>query len=104
MLNWYGVFAFTGGTVPSGRCELVAINSYLERPFATDCISTEEVKRYQSLVESKMPPKEGIPPRPRTLRGREQIADAFGRTAAEIQLLGSRFESALMNQGQSVSV
>ena len=27
LLNCYSVFAFTGGSVPSGQCELVAINS-----------------------------------------------------------------------------
>jgi hypothetical protein len=104
LLNWYRVFAFTGGAVPSGPCELVAVNSYLQRPFATGCISTEEVERYRCLIESIMIPKSGMPARPRTLRGRKQIADAFGRAALEIQSLGSRFESALMIQGQSVSV
>jgi hypothetical protein len=103
LLKWYSVFAFTGGTLPSGQCELAAVNAYLERPFATDCISTEEVKRYRSLIESVMMPTAGIPARPRTLRGRKQIADAFGWVASEIQGLGSRFESALMIQGQSVS-
>ena len=24
--NWYSVFAFTGGAVPSGHCELAAVN------------------------------------------------------------------------------
>ena len=42
LLNWYSVFAFTGGTVPSGLRELEATDSYLERPFATDFIATEE--------------------------------------------------------------
>jgi hypothetical protein len=104
LLNWYGVFAFTGGAIPSGQCELAAVNSYLKRPFATDCISTEEVERYRCLIESIMIPGAGIPARPRTLRGRKQIADAFGRAASEIQSLGSRFESALMIRGQSVPV
>jgi hypothetical protein len=103
LLNWYSVFAFTGGIVPSGRCELVAINSYLEIPFATDCVSTEEVKRYRYLIESIMIPRERIPPRPRTLRGRKQIVAAFSQTASEIQSLGSKLELALMIWGQSVS-
>jgi hypothetical protein len=104
LLNWYSVFAFTGGNVPSGRCELAAINSYLELPSATDCISTEEVKRYRYLIESIMIRREGIPTRPRTLRCRKQIADAFGREASEIQSLGSRLKSALTIEGQSVSI
>ncbi len=100
--NWYSVFAFTGGAVPSGRFELLAIKSYLERPFATDCISTEEVEHYRYLIESIMIPGAGVPPRPRTLRGRKQIADSFGRAASEIRSLGGRFESALMVQGQPI--
>ncbi len=104
LLKWYSVFAFTGGALPSGRCELVAITSYLELPFATDCISTEDVKRYRYLIESIMMPTAGIPASPRTLRCRRQIADVFGRAASEIQSLRSSFESALMIQGQSVSV
>ena len=96
LANGYSVFAFTGGTVPSGRFELLAIKSYLERPFATDCISTEEVEHYRYLIESIMIPGKGVPPRPRTLPGRKQIADSFDRAAAEIRSLGNRFESALM--------
>ena len=59
--NWYSVFAFTGGAVPSGHCELAAVNSYLDRPFATDCISTDDVARYRSLIESIMMPMGGNP-------------------------------------------
>ena len=104
MLNWFSVFAFTGGSVASGQCELAAVNSYLELPFATDCISTEEVERYRSLIESIMIHREGIPARPRTLRCRKQIADTFKQVASEIQNLGSRFELALMVRGRSVLV
>jgi hypothetical protein len=102
--NGYSVFAFTGGAIPSGQCELAAVNAYIACPFATNCISTEDVERYQFLVKSIMIPGEGISPRPRSLRGRKQIADAFSRAASEIQSLGGRFESALMIQDQSVPV
>ncbi len=104
LLNWYSVFAFTGGAVPSGHCELAAVNSYLDHPFAADCILTGEVERYRCLIESIMMPQAGIPVRPRTLRGRKQIADAFGRTAAEIEALGNRFAAALTARGPSVSL
>ena len=104
LLNWYSVFAFTGGIVPSVRCDLAATDSYLEHPFATDCVSTEDVKRYRYLIESIMVPGAGVQARPRTLRGRKQITDAFGLAAAEIQSLGSKLKSALMIQGQAVSV
>ena len=101
LLNWYSVFAFTGGAVPSGHCELAAVNAYLQRPSSTDCISREEVERYRCLIESIMMPKAGIPVRPRTLRGRKLVVDAFGRVAAEIRTLGDSLESALLIQGKT---
>jgi hypothetical protein len=102
MLNWYGVFAFTGGAVPSGQCEVVAINSYLKSPFATAYISTEEIERYRYLIESMMMPTVGVPARPRTLRCRKQIADAFSQRSSEIHTLGNRLESALTMRDQLV--
>ena len=101
LVNWYSVFAFTGGAVPSGHCQLAAVNSYLARPFAAECILTKDVERYRCLIESIMMPKAGIPARPRTLRGRKLLADAFGRTAAEIRALGSSLQSALRTPGQT---
>jgi len=102
LLNGYSVFAFTGGIIPSGRCELEAINSYLKLPFATDCVRTDEVEHYRTLIESIMIPNKELSPRPRTLRYRKQIADAFNLAVSEIRCLGSRLLSALMIQGVSV--
>ena len=94
--NWYGVFLFTGGDVPQRQCDLVAMTSYLERPFATDRISTGEVKHYGHLVETLMELGQGIAePRPKTLRCRHDMADAFSRASSEIQTLGGTLESAL---------
>ena len=95
LLDWYGVFAFTGGDVPRGRYSLVGITSYLERPFATSRISTAEVERYGHLVEAVVELGQGPAAGPRTLRCRHDLADAFGRVASEIQTLGSTLESAL---------
>ena len=103
LLHCYSVFAFTGGTIPSGQCDLAATDSYLESPFATNRISTEEVKRYRYLIESIRRPTPGVSERPRTLRGRKRIADALGRAVSEIRSLGSRFESALMNDAGPLS-
>lgn len=95
LLDWYGVFAFTGGDVPRGRYSLVGITSYLERPCATNRISTGEVERYGHLVEAVTELGQGVAAGPRTLRCRHDMADAFGRVASEIRTLGSTLESAL---------
>jgi hypothetical protein len=93
--DWYGVFAFTGGDVPSGRCDLPAIASYLERPFAADRIPLGEVERYRHLVEAAMEPRQDMAAGPRTLRCRKDIGDAFSRASSEIQTLETALESVL---------
>jgi hypothetical protein len=90
----YGVFAFTGGELPTGQCGLEAIVSYLKCPFATDRVSTGEVDRYGHLVVAVMRlGQETLPPRPRTLRCRHQIAEAFIRVSSEARSLGAALES-----------
>jgi hypothetical protein len=93
--DWYGVFVFTGGDVPSGRCDLLAMASYLERPFAADRISTGEVERYRQLIDATMQPKQDVSARPRTLRCRTDLGDAFDRAFSEIQTLEAALEPVL---------
>jgi hypothetical protein len=93
--DWYGVFVFTGGDVPRGRCDLLAIASYLERPFAADRISTGEVERYRHLVEATMEPRQDVAAGPRTLRCRKDLGDAFDRASADIQTLETALEPVL---------
>jgi len=96
LANWYGVFLFTGGDVPRGHCDVAALASYLERPFATNRISTEEVKHYGCLIETLMAIEEKTAaPRPGSRRCRHDIADLFSRVSSEIRALGSTLESAL---------
>ena len=96
LANWYGVFVFTGGDVPRGRCGLVATTSYLEHPFATDRISAAEVDRYQHSVQTLMELGQGIQAsRPKTLRCRHDMGVAFSRVSSEIRALGTALESAL---------
>lgn len=97
LLNCYGAFLFTGGTVPRERWNLVAITSYLQHPFAADCISTAEAERYQHLAETIMDLGQAIAAgvRPRTLRCRYDIAAMFNRESSEIQTLGRTLESAV---------
>ena len=92
--DWYGVFAFTGGDVPTGRCDFRAVTSYMELPLATKRISMA-IDRYRHLVEAAMEPMPGISTGPKTLRCRKDIADAFGRAYSEIQSLETALVSDL---------
>jgi hypothetical protein len=97
LLDCYATFRFTGGVVPRESWGLVAMTSYLERPFAARRISTAEAARYRLLAEAIMDLGHTITAgaRPRTLRSRYDIADAFGRDSAEVRALGSTLESAM---------
>ncbi len=93
--DWYGVFVFTGGDLPSGRCDLAAMAAYSKQPFAADRISGGEIVRYRRLVESALGPRPDISTGPKTLRSRMDIGDAFDRALAEIQSAATTLESAL---------
>lgn len=93
--GWYGVFVFTGGDVPSGRYGLLAMASYVERPFAADRISVGEVERYRHLVEATMQPRRDVTAGPRTLRYRKGLGDVFDRASSEIRTLEIAMESVL---------
>ena len=93
--DWYGVFVFTGGDVPRGQCDLLASDSYLARPFATDRICGGEVKRYRQLVEGIMEPGENVAAGPRSLPCRTDLGDGFDRAFSEINTLETALESAL---------
>lgn len=93
--DWYGVFVFTGGDVPSGRCDLVAADAYMARPFATDRICRGEVKRYRQLVAAAMEPGADVAAGPRSLPCRTELGIAFDRAFSEIKTLEAALESAL---------
>ena len=95
LVNCYGVFRFTGGVVPREPWGLVAMTSYLQSPFAADCVSTAAAERYRHLAEAIMDLGQSITvgERPRTVRCRHDIADRFGRDSSGIRDLGSTLES-----------
>jgi hypothetical protein len=93
--DWYGVFVFTGGDVPSGRYDLLAMASSVERPFAADRISVEEVERYRHLVEATLQPRRDVTAGPRTLRYRKALGDVFDRASSELQTWEIALESVL---------
>lgn len=94
--EYYAKFRFTGGNVSAEPWGLAAITSYLNRPFATEGISTAEAGRYRQLAEAIMDLEKSVAvPRPKSLRSRIGIADTFGRASAEIRALGNKLESAV---------
>jgi hypothetical protein len=97
LVNCYGVFLFTGGVVPREPWGLVAMTSYLQRPFAAARISTAAVQRYRQVAEEIMQLGQAVTAgaRPRSRRCRYDIAERFGRESAEIRALGSTLESTL---------
>jgi hypothetical protein len=99
LVKYYGVFLFTGGVVPREQWGLLAMASYLQCPFAVDCICASEVQHYQKLAEAIMTMGQAIASeaRPRTLRCRRDIADTFGRESSEIRALANTLESTVTN-------
>ena len=97
LVNGYGVFLFTGGVVPREPWGLVAMTSYLQRPFAVDRISTAALRRYRQVAEDIMQLGQAVTAgaRPRSRRCRHAIAECFGRESAEIRALGTTLESAM---------
>lgn len=93
--DWYGVFAFTGGTLPCGPFQLKSTADYLQRPFAAQRVSTGNVARYRELVAAISPPAEHAQAGPRTVRCRRDLADAFARTSSQLETLGDQLESSL---------
>lgn len=91
--DWYGVFIFTGGPVPNAPQELLAIDAYLERPFASDRIIAQNVARYRQLVELAMHPAQDITAGPRTGDCRSDIGRVFDQELSEIQALAGGLET-----------
>jgi hypothetical protein len=94
LVDWYGLFVFTGGVVPTAQWNLLAMNSYLEHPLAADRISTAEIQRYRDAAGaiSELGQAE---PGPRTLRCRHDLGDRFGQAASEIRVLTGTLQAAV---------
>ena len=94
LADWYGVFVFTGGHVPTAEWNLVAMTSYLEHPLAADCLSTSEIERYRQLAQA-ISELGQAGAGPRTLRCRHDLGDTFGQAASEIRVLTNTLESSV---------
>jgi hypothetical protein len=95
LTSWYGLFVFTGGDVPTAQWNLAAMTSHLERPLATDCLLTSEIRRYRQLVQTiGSLGQPGV--RPRTLRCRHEMGLRFREAASEIRVLTGTLETSVM--------
>jgi hypothetical protein len=94
LANWYGVFVFTGGVVPTAQWDLAAMTSYLEHPLAADRLATVEIERYRDAAEA-ISELGRAGAGPRTLRCRHDIGDKFGQASSEIRALGDTLEAAV---------
>jgi hypothetical protein len=101
----YAMFVFTGGEIPRGKCRLAAVASYLASPFAGERISTEKITLYRTIAEMTAGLGEKpAAPRPRTLRCRKEIGDAFSQASSEMSLLGTGLESTFTDLLAEMSV
>jgi hypothetical protein len=94
LTNWYEVFVFTGGHVPTAHWNLVAMTSYLEHPSATDCLWTSEIEHYRRLAQA-ISDMGQAGTGPRTLRCRHDLGDRFGQAASEIRLVADSLASSM---------
>ena len=94
LTNWYGVFVFTGGRVPTVHWNLTAMTSYLEHPPVADGLWASEIEHYRRLAQAiGNLGEEGTGPR--TLRCRHDLGDRFGQAAAEIRLVTDALTSSM---------
>lgn len=92
LANWYKVFVFTGGHVPTAQWNLAAMTAYLEHPSPADCLSTSDIQRYRHLARAIGElGQDGTGPR--TLRCRRDLGDKFGQAASEVRDLTDSLES-----------
>jgi hypothetical protein len=91
LANWFSVFAFTGGRVPTAQWNLVATTAYLRHPAAADSLSTSELERYRRLVQT-IGDLGQTAAGPRTLKCRHSLGDRFGLAASELRIVTDALE------------
>jgi len=102
LTNWYGVFDFTGGCVPTADWNLVAITSYLEHPSGSDAVLTSGIEEYRDLAHT-IGSLGQLGAGPRTLRCRHDMVDRFNRAAAKIRLVTNSLASSIAENGEPVA-
>ena len=101
LTNWFSLFVFTGGKVPTALWSLAATTSYLQQPSAADGGPTLEMQRYRSLVQLIVDIGH-TGTSPRTLKCRRSMGDRFGLAAAELRLLADALESSMTKNMEAV--
>ena len=91
LTNWFSVFVFTGGRVPTAPWSLAATTSYLQQPSAADGGAILEMQRYRSLVQTIVDIGH-TGTGPRTLKCRRSMEDRFASAAAELRPLADALE------------
>jgi hypothetical protein len=91
LTNWFSVFVFTGGRVPTASWSLAATNSYLQHPPLADGGAILDMQRYRGLVQtiSDIGHTEAGP---RTLKCRHNLGARFGLAASELQHVADALE------------
>ncbi len=91
LTNWFSMFVFTGGQVPTAPWSLAATTLYLQQPSAADGGGTLEVQRDRSLVQTIVDiGRTGTGPR--TLKCRRSMGDRFAAAALELRSLADALE------------
>jgi hypothetical protein len=93
----YSMFRFTGGVIPAEPWVTISVTSFVSRPPRNDCVTTKDVEEYLALIGMLVELQRGVSAtmRPRTMRQRRSLTDAFQRVASKTETLTSRLESAL---------
>jgi hypothetical protein len=84
LTNWFSVFVFTGGHVPTAEWNVAGTTAYLRHPCADDGISVSELELYRRLVQTigDLGQTAGGP---RTLKCRRTLEARFDGAAAELR-------------------
>ena len=95
LTDWYEVFVFTGGRVPTAHWNLSAMTSYLEHPPTADGRWAAEIGHYRHSAQA-IGDLGQAGTGPRTLRCRHDLGDRFGQAAAEMRLATDGLASSMM--------
>ena len=92
LTNWFSMFVFTGGRVPTSTWSLAATNSYLQHPSAADGGTILDMQRYRGLVQTIVDLGHTATGGPRTLKSRRSMGNCFAVAASELQLVADALE------------
>ena len=102
LTNWFSLFVFTGGRVPTAEWDLVATNAYLRQPAAAESPSPSELERYRRLVQTIDDMGHTATVGPRTLKCRHSLGDRFGLAASELRLVTDALECSMTKAMEAI--